>query len=84
MHEELINWYLQLQSEAKKYCSIKTSLNFLSDKYCYKTFQSNTSYETGADEAITVRIQKTFNLVGMTTWEAGFFLSEYILSHKGA
>ena len=44
---------------------------------CYKSFQV-----IGENCVMAVKISTQFNLVGLTTWEAGFFLAEFFYFNK--
>jgi len=52
--------------------------NSLLERYGYITYHINGKLH----DAITVRTFQEFNLVGLTTWEAGLFLCEFVLSNK--
>ena len=42
----------------------------------------NSSFENNKNERVTIRLQNSFNLVGLTQWQAGFYLAEYLLENK--
>jgi hypothetical protein len=35
------------------------------------------------ERTITIKIAQEFHVVGLTEWEAGFYLAEFILAHPG-
>lgn len=46
---------------------------------CYKT------YDVGSPVGlVTIKMANQLDSVGLTSWEAGFYLAEYFLSHTGA
>eukprot|EP00742_Colponemidia_sp_Colp-10_P005157 GILJ01005507.1.p1 GENE.GILJ01005507.1~~GILJ01005507.1.p1 ORF type:complete len:347 (+),score=42.49 GILJ01005507.1:77-1042(+) len=44
---------------------------------CFKTFQLSES----GDDTISIHVHQAFNEVGLTTWQAGFFLADWILQN---
>jgi len=45
--------------------------------FCYKSF------ELGNLGVASFKVSQAFNVLGMATWDAGFFLAEYIMAYPG-
>jgi len=77
--EQLENHNQEIHEELLTVCMDLLKTSEENDIDCYKSYHY--LYE-GSPLVVTLRVRNQFNLVGLTTWEAGFFLSEYIIENR--
>ncbi|KAL6068407.1 Calmodulin-lysine N-methyltransferase [Balamuthia mandrillaris] len=82
--EELLEHYLSLMQLPPSSCDASSE-----QPLSYKTYEMVCNHTTTNDErrqqqqreTISFGVSQQFNLLGMVTWDAGFFLAEYILAN---